>query len=139
MEGKIGNELEKALDSSLLSFYELEWESKNTGNLSLDFKSPKLISAISFCPRNDTNIIAVGDNYELFYWSNRWISLGEKVASDNFLLYDKVPKGALLWLHNLTSGKEERIFTFDGKKQVWWRFLCMLYYNNFGTKYDIKL
>ncbi len=30
------------------------------------------------------------------------------------------PKGALLWLKNHTQGKEERIFTYEDGKQVWW-------------------
>lgn len=31
-----------------------------------------------------------------------------------------LPKGALLWLKNHTQGKEERIFTYEDGKQVWW-------------------
>ena len=31
-----------------------------------------------------------------------------------------VPDNALLLLHNTTKGKEERIFTYENKKQVWW-------------------
>ena len=50
----------------------------------------------------------------------KWISLGRKLAVDNKLHYDDVPKGALLWLKNHTQGKEERIFTYEDGKQVWW-------------------
>jgi hypothetical protein len=45
---------------------------------------------------------------------------GRKLAVDNKLHYDDVPKGALLWLKNHTQGKEERIFTYEDGKQVWW-------------------
>ena len=68
----------------------------------------------------DSNEICVDNEYELFYWNMKWISLGRKFAVDNKLHYDDVPKGALLWLKNHTQGKEERIFTYKDRKQVWW-------------------
>jgi len=36
------------------------------------------------------------------------------------LVYDNVPANALLLLHNHTKGKEERIFTYEGGRQIWW-------------------
>jgi hypothetical protein len=36
------------------------------------------------------------------------------------LKYRDVPAGALLWLHNHSGGREERIFTYENGKQVWW-------------------
>ena len=39
---------------------------------------------------------------------------------DGVLHFDNVPDNALLLLHNTTKGKEERIFTYENKKQVWW-------------------
>lgn len=69
---------------------------------------------------HDSNEICVDNEYELFYWNMKWISLGRKFAVDNKLHYDDVPKGALLWLKNHTQGKEERIFTYKDGKQVWW-------------------
>ena len=69
---------------------------------------------------HDSNEICVDNEYELFYWNMKWISLGRKLAVDNKLHYDDVPKGALLWLKNHTQGKEERIFTYEDGKQVWW-------------------
>lgn len=54
----------------------------------------------------DSNEICVDNEYELFYWNMKWISLGRKFAVDNKLHYDDVPKGALLWLKNHTQGKK---------------------------------
>lgn len=73
-----------------------------------------------YCPRSDTNFIESGDNYELFYWDEAWISLGTNKATDVSIIYKNVPKGALLWLRDLTKGKEERIFTYENEKQIWW-------------------
>ena len=57
--------------------------------------------------------------YELFYWEGKWISLGKQVAEDYEILYDEVPEGALLWLCNLSTGREERPFLYKNGKQVW--------------------
>jgi len=35
-------------------------------------------------------------------------------------VYRGVPKGALLWLRNLDEGEQERIFTYENGKQVWY-------------------
>lgn len=86
----------------------------------LDFGKPVSISRIEFCPRNDDNEISPGDEYELFYWNDRWISLGKRTASDYSLEYTNVPKGALLWLRDLTRGREERPFTYEDGIQIWW-------------------
>ncbi len=86
----------------------------------LDFGKPVRISQIEFCPRNDDNELSPGDKYELFYWDNRWMSLGKQVASDYSLEYINVPKGALLLLRNLTKGREERPFTYENEVQIWW-------------------
>lgn len=111
-------ELNNISDENLLSYFDI-------GNLKniwvgLDFGSPKNISALFFCPRTDDNDISPGDKYELFYWNKKWISLGKKIANSNSLTYEKVPRNSLLWLQNQTKGKEERPFTYDNEKQIWW-------------------
>ena len=40
-------------------------------------------------------------------------SLGRKIAHDYYIEYDNVSSGALYWLHNWTTGIEERIFTYE--------------------------
>lgn len=68
----------------------------------------------------DSNNVCPGDTYELFYWDDEWKGLGRQTAEADSLIYDSVPCGALLWLHNYTRGKEERIFTYENGKQIWW-------------------
>lgn len=105
-------------DGKPLTYYELP------GCIDLwvgtEFAHPTRISQIEFCPRNDDNEITPGDEYELFYWNSTWISLGRKTATDYMLEYTVVPKGALLWLRNLTKGREERPFTYENGTQIWW-------------------
>lgn len=52
-------------------------------------------------------------------WDEKWISLGRRIAEEFYLDYE-VPRNALLWLRNCTKGVEERIFTIEKGKQVWW-------------------
>jgi hypothetical protein len=88
----------------------------------LEFDSPKRIDKIIYLPRNDDNCIRDGELYELFYWDNKWISLGQQTGSNETykLTYINAPVNALFLLRNLTKGVEERIFTYEGGKQVWW-------------------
>jgi hypothetical protein len=86
----------------------------------LDFGEPVNIDRILYMPRTDGNIVTYGDEYELKYWDKIWKSLGRKVADNVHLTFDNCPVGALFLLHNCTRGVEERIFTYENGKQVWW-------------------
>lgn len=112
---------EKCFDGNYLTFF----EDSRTGDfdkyVGLELDIPQGVSRIRFIARNDMNSIQVGNLYELFYWDKQqFVSLGQKVASGHQLHYNNVPKGALLWLRNLTEGQEERVFTYEDGKQVWW-------------------
>lgn len=61
-----------------------------------------------------------GKSYELSYWDDGWKSIGRKTAGEGALIFEKVPNGALYWLVEEDSDKEERIFTIEDGKQVWW-------------------
>ncbi len=88
----------------------------------LEFDTPKKIGKIVYIQKNDDNCIRDGELYELFYWDNKWVSLGRQIGSSETyeLTYDNAPMDALFLLRNLTKGKEERIFTYEDGKQVWW-------------------
>ena len=85
----------------------------------LDLGQVQTITNVEFCARNDKNEIYKGNRYELLYWDNKWKSLGVKTATDTLVLYQNIPKGALLLLRNLTEGKEENIFTIRDNKIMW--------------------
>lgn len=92
------------------------------GNVILDLGQKVLIRKIFYVPRNDDNFINSGEEYELFYQNGNqgWVSLGKKQADADkeYLDYDNVPVGALLWLRNLTKGREEQTFFLKEGKQV---------------------
>jgi len=89
--------------------------------ITLDFGKPVAVDYFRFLPRNDANAITAGDKYELMMWGeNGWKSLIKCVAKSDKLVLKNVPSGGLYLLHNHTKGKEERIFTYENGKQVWW-------------------
>lgn len=71
-------------------------------------------------PTGDDNKVQIGESYELFYWDNRWVYLEKKIADSEYLTFDKVPDKALLWLHNVRQGAQERIFLFNNGKISWY-------------------
>ena len=86
----------------------------------IDFGRKVTLSKIEYMPRNDANGIYPGMNYELLYFDrDKWASMGVQTATGYSITYEKVPRGALLWLRNLTEGKEERIFVYQDGKQRW--------------------
>lgn len=101
------HDIDKACDDDWLTFY---YSSGPRDSIVLDLQRASTIKKVLFVPRNDDNFITPGNVYELFYQSGvkGWISLGVQTATTNELVYRNIPEGALLWLRNLTRGKEER-------------------------------
>ncbi len=112
------NEYTKACDGD--PYTSFHYKNGSGGWVGLDFGRPVSISKIIYIPRNRDNFIRKGDEYELYYLDKEWISLGEKVAAADSLVYGNAPSGSLLYLQNHTRGHDERIFTYENGKQVWW-------------------
>ncbi len=109
-------EYEKITDDSPLTYgFVNKW-------VGVDFGESVKVSKIRYMCRNDANGICPGHEYELLYYQypEGWISAGIKHPEENELTYDHVPTGAVYWLRNLTEGKEERIFTYENNKVVFW-------------------
>ena len=79
-----------------------------------------VLDSIVFFPWNDDNFVLPGHTYELFYYDGGWVSLGKQDSEDWQLVYEDVPTHALLYLRDHTAGKEERPFTYEQGRQVWW-------------------
>lgn len=103
----------KAFDGQLLTY------SGSQDGFVVDFGEAVLVDGLGYASRNDDNGVVAGEHYELFYWDNRWVSLGERLADAPYLEYE-VPVGALFWLRNLSKGVEQRIFTIEDGRQIWW-------------------
>ena len=87
----------------------------------MDFSKPVQISHFYYCAIGSGIALAPNDKYELFYWDNsKWSRTGTKKAMLPTLLFKKVPSGGMYLLRKLTRGQEERIFTYENGKQIWW-------------------
>lgn len=79
------------------------------------------VAKIRYMPRNDGNCVEVGDKYQLLmYDRGKWRTLGWKRARHTLLVFKNLPSGGLYLLKDRTKGNEERIFTYEKGKQVWW-------------------
>ena len=67
-----------------------------------------------------TVFLEKGEKYEMFYWEDGWESSGTQIATDEPLRFKELPAKRLYWLVKEDSDEEERIFTYDNNKQIWW-------------------
>lgn len=108
---------QKSYDDNPLTFYS---SVEKGGVLVWDYGKLTTVDSFVFMPRNDDNFIRIGDEYELFYHGGKegWVSLGRKTATEPWLIYDNMPRGALFHLHCLTRGEEEQVFHIENGVQV---------------------
>jgi hypothetical protein len=110
---------EAAFDDDPLTFFDAP--DPSGGWVGMDFGEPIRLSHISYTPRGDGNDVTPGDTHELLYRDgDRWVSLGTRVANDIVMVYENVPKNTIYWFRNHSRGKEERIFTYENGRQVFW-------------------
>lgn len=116
VDGNPAHAMDKANDNDWLTFF---FSEEANGTVTFDLQNPTWIRKILFVPRNDDNFITPGNSYELFYQDGvmGWKSLGKQTATTYELIYTNIPDGALLWLRNLTRGKEEQVFYIEEGKQ----------------------
>lgn len=85
----------------------------------IDLGQARTLQEVRLLPRTDDNGIAVGHLYKLFYFGrNGWVEAGTQRATRQALTFADVPGGALYWLQDVTRGREERIFTYEGGRVV---------------------
>jgi hypothetical protein len=116
-----GSQYANAFDGDVLTQF-LTDDAREDTWVGLVFDKPRRIGRIAYLRRNDGNCICNGELYELFYWDNKWISLGQQIGSNKTyrLTYHNVPTNALMLLRDITKGHEDRIFTYENGEQVWW-------------------
>lgn len=114
-----GDTFEKAFDGDPLTF--VDGHKSDGCWVGIDFGKPISVTSVGYTPRHDDNNVVPGSQYELLYYGEEgWVSLGRQTATDYFVEYDSIPENALLWLRNLSRGKEERIFTHNDEHITWW-------------------
>lgn len=118
-EGESWARKENVFDGDILTGFGANSPDGNWVGLQLS--RPTAIAKFRYIGRNDGNCIEIGDHYILYFWNDGfWEVLGEKTAASNELIFHNVPSGGLYILRDTTKGVEERIFTYENGKQVWW-------------------
>ncbi|MBR6286770.1 MAG: transglutaminase domain-containing protein [Bacteroidaceae bacterium] len=111
--------IENAFDDNFLTFYESE--RSNSCYLQVDFGHPVSVTKIKYMPRNDDNYVTPGHRYRLDYYDADGTKTIENiVATSDRLTFKNVPSNALYILHDLTAGKEERIFMIEDGRIRWY-------------------
>ncbi len=111
----VTDRMRKLTDGDILSWTNYKSEDSD---LIFNVESMETVNNIFFVPRNDDNYVMPGEEYELFYFDScGWRSLGKKVAK-NFHVDFYAPGNAVLWLRNLTKGREEQVFIWRNGKQI---------------------
>ena len=110
---------ERVFDGDILTGFAALSPDGNWVGLELD--APKHLSRFRYIPRNDGNCVEIGDEYALFCWHNgQFEEIAHEVATRNELNLKDMPTNGLYLLRDLTKGVEERIFTYENGRQVWW-------------------
>lgn len=118
-ENKFDCTKEKVFDGNLLSYYDAAVP--NGAWVGMAVEDSTTIGRICYLMRNDDNHVQSGQEYELFYMDlNGWVSVGSKLADSDSISFSNVPENCILLLKNKSKGIEERIFTYENGKQVWW-------------------
>lgn len=107
-------------DGNMESYFEVRNPSAELW-AGLDLGVAQAVTSIAFAARTDDNDVRLGDTYELFYWMpDGWRSAGTQVADTYRLSWSDLPSGTIYLLRDLTRGREQRPFTYEDGRQVWW-------------------
>lgn len=107
------------IDGDALTYYQTKKSDDCT--MTFDFGSPVAVAKIRYLPRNDDNHVTAGHRYRLDYYDKDGAHpVGEQVATTDSVMFTGVPSNALYILHDLTKGREERIFTLENGEIRWW-------------------
>ena len=118
-QGMPGHTKETVFDGDVLTGF--NGNSPDGHWVGLELEKPSDVAKIRYMPRNDGNSIEVGDTYQLLMFDRgKWLSLSVIKARGTELVFKKMPSGGLYLLKDLTKGVEERIFTYEDGKQIWW-------------------
>lgn len=127
-----GNKFEVRLMDEPLE--RIKWKAEYDGNpqtspqpyptIRFMLEKPQFVTKVRMMPLNADNGIIAGNQYELFCWNNgEWKKILSQQAEANYITV-RIPSGSLLWLRNLTGGKEELPFYVDDNGQQ--RFIYRL-------------
>lgn len=103
------------IDSKLASHAD-----KSENEIIIDMGMANKVLSFGFCGLNDIFAVMPDVEYELFYWKDRWVSLGKARSENSSLIYKSVPSGGLYYLDCSEKDAFKRMFTYKDGKQLFW-------------------
>ena len=117
--GQEGTNPENVFDGDELTYYMSD--TPQHGWVGADFGKSVLVDQIACLARNDDNDIVDGHTYELCYFENgKQKSFAMQIAKGGTVIFKNVPTETVYILHDLTKGREERIFLYEQNKIYWY-------------------
>jgi len=113
--------IEKAMDGDFATFFTSKEPSGSW--VGLDLGRPIEIKKIKFASKRiakPNSFIIPGNKYELLYWDNGWKSIGTQTAKNQVITFSTSFTNALFLLKDITLNVNERIFTYENNRQIWW-------------------
>lgn len=91
----------------------------------LDLGKPQKIDSIRFSPGisifGPRCFVTKGHKYELRFWvRGQWKVVEASIAKNNSVTFKNIPSNALYLVHDLTEKVDERFFTIENGRQIWW-------------------
>lgn len=103
------------IDSKLASHAD-----KSENEIIIDMGMANKVLSFGFCGLNDIFAVMPDVEYELFYWKDRWVTLGKARSENSSLIYKSVPSGGLYYLDCSEKDAFKRMFTYKDGKQLFW-------------------
>lgn len=108
---------ERLYDNDPLTYYSAKGDSYCG---CIDFGRPVHIDRIEYILRGDGNAIMPGDAYEVSWWNEgEWELITREKATDIWLDVKGAPSNALYYVKDITTGRENRIFTVCDDEIIW--------------------
>ncbi len=115
------NSAEKIMDGNRETYFNDKQDSTTYIGIDLGEGKAEKVTGIRFLAKCDDNGIVPNINFELFYWHNKWVSLGNtKGDKDKKAVFKNVSKNTLFLLKNTEGGTENRPFTYANGSQLFW-------------------
>ena len=90
------------------------------GYIDFDLNNEYKLSAIGISPYI-RSWLGKSNTYELSYWENEWRTIERKEGNGSYLIFNNVPRKALLRLSHCSKNTQEhhRIFLYEDGKIIW--------------------
>lgn len=117
----IGEEEIKHYDGCVVYDGDMTTAPSDSAFITFTLALPLRLTNIEIAPKNSDNAVTSGHDYILRRYdmsSLQWTDVGRAKAVSDSLRFGEVPRGSLLWLSDISKGREETPFIYSNGKQT---------------------